>query len=288
MNKSQQITEQCGTICELLANFWQSNQSWILAVGKNLFFSLIVILIALVCIRIARKVIVNSPKKLLHIDESIYKICFSAVRLLIWVVAVLIILDIFGFNTASLLTILGAAGLTIGLAMKDSMSNIASGVMLLILRPYKTGDFVACGSTTGTIKEMGLFSTVMETFEGIFVSVPNNAIFGNPITNYSRNPMRRAVITVGISYGDSLQKGLEVLHDMLNKNELILKDPAPEVLVSDLGDSSVNLTIRFWADNANYWSAYWQIKEQLKSTIEDAGLNIPFPQRVITVVKEEK
>ena len=208
MNKSQQVTEQCGIICELLAKFWQSNQSWILAVGKNLFFSLIVILIALVCVRIARRMIVNSPKKLLHIDESIYKICFSAVRLLIWVVAVLIILDIFGFNTASLLTILGAAGLTIGLAMKDSMSNIASGVMLLILRPYKTGDFVACGSTTGTIKEMGLFSTVMETFEGIFVSVPNNAIFGNPITNYSRNPMRRAVITVGISYGDSLQKAL--------------------------------------------------------------------------------
>ncbi|MBR2509750.1 MAG: mechanosensitive ion channel family protein [Lentisphaeria bacterium] len=273
---------------EIFEKFWNTNQGWIIQLGKNLLLTLIIVIIAAICVKIARKLIVQSPKKLVKIDDSIYKVCFTVVRVVIWLVAALITLDIFGFNTASLLTILGAAGLTVGLAMKDSMSNIASGVMLLVLRPYKTGDFVACGSTTGTIKEMGLFSTVMETFEGIFVSVPNNAIFGNPITNYSRNPMRRAVITVGISYGDSLQKGLEVLREMLEKNELILKDPAPEVLVADLADSSVNLTIRFWADNANYWTAYWQVKEQIKSTIEDAGLNIPFPQRVVTVVNQEK
>ena len=273
---------------EIFEKFWNTNQGWIIQLGKNLLLTLIIIIIAAICVKIARKLIVQSPKKLVQIDDSIYKVCFTVVRVVIWLVAALITLDIFGFNTASLLTILGAAGLTVGLAMKDSMSNIASGVMLLVLRPYKTGDFVACGSTTGTIKEMGLFSTVLETFEGIFVSVPNNAIFGNPITNYSRNPMRRAVITVGISYGDSLQKGLEVLREMLEKNELILKDPAPEVLVADLADSSVNLTIRFWADNANYWTAYWQVKEQIKSTIEDAGLNIPFPQRVVTVVNQEK
>lgn len=273
---------------EIFEKFWNTNQGWIMQLGKNLLLTLIIVIIAAICVKIARKLIVQSPKKLVKIDDSIYKVCFTVVRVVIWLVAALIILDIFGFNTASLLTILGAAGLTVGLAMKDSMSNIASGVMLLVLRPYKTGDFVACGSTSGTIKEMGLFSTVLETFEGIFVSVPNNAIFGNPITNYSRNPMRRAVITVGISYGDSLQKGLEVLREMLEKNELILKDPAPEVLVADLADSSVNLTIRFWADKANYWTAYWQVKEQIKSTIEDAGLNIPFPQRVVTVVNQEK
>ena len=281
-------TQTTGIGYDFLEKLWNTNREWIILLGKNLLLTLIIVIVAAICVKIARKLIVQSPKKLVHIDDSIYKVCFTVVRVVIWMVAALIILDIFGFNTASLLTILGAAGLTVGLAMKDSMSNIASGVMLLILRPYKTGDFVACGSTTGTIKEMGLFSTVMETFEGIFVSVPNNAIFGNPITNYSRNPMRRAVITVRISYGDSLPRGLEVLREMLDKNELILKEPAPEVLVADLADTSVNLTIRFWAENADYWTAYWQIKEQIKATIEDAGLNIPLPQRVITVLQQNQ
>lgn len=282
------LTQTTGIGYDFLGKLWNTNREWIILLGKNLLLTLIIVIVAAICVKIARKLIVQSPKKLVHIDDSIYKVCFTVVRVVIWMVAALIILDIFGFNTASLLTILGAAGLTVGLAMKDSMSNIASGVMLIILRPYKTGDFVACGSTTGTIKEMGLFSTVMETFEGIFVSVPNNAIFGNPITNYSRNPMRRAVITVRISYGDSLPRGLEVLREMLDKNELILKEPAPEVLVADLADTSVNLTIRFWAENANYWTAYWQIKEQIKATIEDAGLNIPLPQRVITVLQQNQ
>lgn len=278
------------TWVEFISKFWDTNQELILKMTRCVLFGLFIILLAFICCRIAKKLIIKSPAKIANIDESIRKVCYTAVRTVIWLVAVLMILDIFGFNTASILTVLGAAGLTIGLAMKDSLSNIASGVMLLVLRPYKTGDFVTCGGTTGTIKEMGLFSTIMETFEGIFVSVPNNAIFGSPITNFSRNPMRRGIITVRISYGDSLQKGLEVLREMLKKNELILQDPAPEVLVADLAESSVNLTIRFWAENAKYWEAYWQIKGQIKTTVEDAGLNIPLPQRIVTFVNsnEEK
>lgn len=279
--------EKTSAWAQFAANFWEANEELVQELAQSALFALFIILIAFISCRVAKRLIVKSPKKLIHVDESIYKVCYTGVRTLIWIIAVLIILDLFGFNTSSILTVLGAAGLTVGLAMKDSLSNIASGVMLLVMRPYKTGDFVTCGSTTGTIKEMGLFSTIMETFEGVFVSVPNNAIFGNPIINFSRNPMRRGVITVGISYGDSLPKGLEVLREMLNKNELVLKDPAPEVLVADLADSSVNITIRFWAENARYWDAYWQIKEQIKATIEDAGLNIPFPQRVITYVNAD-
>ena len=280
--------EQYNAMKEFFNDFMKANQDLIWELAECVLFSLIIILIAGICVRIAKKLILNPKKKEHSIDVSILKVFYNIARTVIWIIAFLIVLELFGFNTASVLTVLGAAGLTVGLAMKDSLSNIASGVMLLVLRPYKTGDFVTCGGTTGTIKEMGLFSTIMETFEGIFVSVPNNAIFGSPITNFSRNPMRRGVITVGISYGDSLQKGLEVLREMLKKNELILQDPAPEVLVADLADSSVNLTIRFWAENAKYWEAYWQIKGQIKSTIEDAGLNIPFPQRVVTVVNQEK
>ena len=154
--------------------------------------------------------------------------------------------------------------------------------MLLILRPYRKGDYVDCGSVSGTIEQMGLFSTILMTVDGIFISVPNSAIFGTPIKNYSRNALRRADITVGIAYGDSLAKGMEILQALMMNNEKIVKDPAPEVLVDQLADSSVNLTLRFWTTSADYWDVYWMVKAQLKSTIEDAGLNIPFPQRVIT------
>jgi len=203
------------------------------------------------------------------------------------VVALLIILDLFGVNTASILTVLGAAGLAVGLAMKDSLSNIAAGLMLLFLRPYKEGDYIDCGSISGTIVEIGLFSTFLKTFDGIFISAPNSTLFGNPVKNYSRNPFRRADITVGIAYGDSLGKALEVLQALLKNHELVQQDPAPQVLVADLAESSVNLTLRYWAKSQDYWNAYWSIKRQLKEVLESAGLNIPFPQRVVTMVNSK-
>ena len=179
---------------------------------------------------------------------------------------------------------LGAAGLAIGLAMKDSLSNIAAGIMLLILRPYKQGDYIDCGSISGTIRQMGLFSTVLKTADGLFVSAPNSVVFGTPIKNYSRNPTRRTDITVGIGYEDSLPEALSVLKEIMMQEPMVLKDPAPEVLVSELADSSVNLTLRYWTASEDYWPAYWTIKAKLKPVIEGAGLNIPFPQRVITFV----
>lgn len=272
---------------ETLKELWTTYGDDIIKIGKGIVFTILTLFFATLISRIAKRLIINPKKEEHKIDLSILKVFYTAVRTVIWLIAAMVILDHFGVNTASIITILGAAGLTIGLAMKDSLSNIASGVMLLVLRPYKTGDFVACGTTSGTVKEMGLFSTILETIDGIFVSVPNNVIFGSPITNYSRNAIRRADITVGIAYGDSLQQGLEVLQKMLEGNELILKDPAPQVLVADLADSSVNLTVRFWSENDKYWDAFWQVKKDLKATIEDAGLNIPFPQRVLTVVNQK-
>ena len=280
--------EQYNAMKEFFNDFMKANQDLIWELAECVLFSLIIILIAGICVRIAKKLILNPKKKEHLIDVSILKVFYNIARTVIWIIAFLIVLELFGFNTASVLTVLGAAGLTVGLAMKDSLSNVASGVMLIVLRPYKTGDFVCCGGVTGTIKEIGLFSTVMETFEGIFVAVPNNTIFSGSITNYSRNPMRRAVINVRIAYGDSLPKALESLREMLRKNELVLQDPVPEVLVNDLAENGVNLTIRFWSANDKYWDAYWQIKEQLKSSLEDAGLNIPLPQRIITVINQEK
>ena len=234
---------------------------------------------------LARKLILKGTRKFDAVDESVGKILSGVVRTIIWLFAALIILDLLGINTASILTVLGAAGLAVGLAMKDSLSNIAAGLMLLFLRPYKLGDYIDCGSVSGTIREIGLFTTTFTTLDGLFIAAPNSVLFGAPIKNYSRNPRRRADITVGIAYGDSLSQGMQVLLKLMQEHPLILQDPAPEVLVSELADSSVNLTLRFWTENKDYWEAYWSVKAQLKDALEGAGLNIPFPQRVVTLAK---
>ena len=266
-----------------LGNLWSQHQNDIVHAGKVLLLILLTLLLAWLISRICRKLILASTGKIPALDESVGKILSNIVKVLIWLLAALIVLDLLGVNTASILTVLGAAGLAVGLAMKDSLSNIAAGLMLLFMRPYKVGDYVDCGSVSGTIAEMGLFSTVLKTVDGLFISAPNSTIFGSPIKNYSRNPFRRADISVGIAYGDSLPKALEVLKTLLTANAQILQNPAPEVLVSELADSSVNLTLRFWAKTEDYWGVYWTVKRQLKETLESAGLHIPFPQRVITV-----
>lgn len=268
-----------------LQTFWQQHQASILHLGKSLLLGLVILLMAWGFSALARKLILKGTRKFNAVDESVGKILSGVVRTIIWLFAALIILDLLGINTASILTVLGAAGLAVGLAMKDSLSNIAAGIMLLFLRPYKLGDYIDCGSVSGTIREIGLFTTTFTTPDGLFIAAPNSVLFGAPIKNYSRNPRRRADITVGIAYGDSLSQGMQVLLKLMREHPLILQDPAPEVLVSELADSSVNLTLRFWTENKDYWEAYWSVKAQLKDALEGAGLNIPFPQRVVTLAK---
>ena len=277
---------QAGNFNEFMQQLWSDHGNSIIHYGKILLLVLLTVLVAWIFTRIAKRLITKTSEKLNTVDASVSHVIFVFVKSVIWLLALLVILDLFGVNTASILTVLGTVGLAIALAMKDSMSNIAAGLMLMILRPYNTGDFVQCGSITGTIKEIGVFCTEVMTFEGIYVSVPNSVIFGTPVTNYSRNETRRAVLSVGVSYSDDIEKGVEVIKQMLENNELVLKDPAYEVYVDDLADSSVNLTIRFWAKTETYWDAYWQVKAAVKPTIENAGLNIPFPQRVVTIVNK--
>lgn len=280
-NTLKQIDEQG---IGFFKNFWIDHQPQILHCVKILILALVVLVAIKIVCMVAKKLITRSFNRFEAMDPSLCHATYAIVRTLVWIVGLLIILDLFGFNTASILTVLGAAGLAIGLAMKDSLSNIAAGIMLLILRPYKLGDYIDCGSVSGIIQEMGLFSTILKTPDGLFVSAPNSVVFGTPIKNYSRNPTRRSDITVGVAYADSLPVAIQAMNDILTHEEMVLKDPAPEVLVAELADSSVQLTLRYWTATENYWPAYWAIKAQLKPAIEKAGLSVPFPQRVITFV----
>lgn len=278
------MANECNS--DFFRNFWENHQGELIQFGKTIVLVLVVVAAAWIITKVTNKAIKKIVAKFPAVDEALAQVLGNVARVLIWLLAFLIVLDLFGVNTASILTVLGAAGLAIGLAMKDSLSNIAAGLMLLILRPYKLGDYVDCGSVSGTIKEMGLFSTILETVDGLFIAAPNSAVFGSPVKNYSRNPLRRADISVGVAYGDSLAKAIEVLQTLMAQNEKILKEPAQQVLVSDLSDSSVKLTLRYWTKSGDYWEVFWAVKAQLKPAIEAAGLTIPFPQRVVTMVKD--
>jgi len=273
---------------EFFKDMWGKYQDSILHYGKTLLTIVVVLIIGWVVAGVICRLIGRSARKVNKLDESLVKILKTVARSIVWVVVFLIVLDLIGINTASILTVLGAVGLAVALAMKDSLSNIAAGLMIITLRPYKTGDYVDCGDVSGTIKEMGLFSTELTTVDGLFVAVPNSLIFGSPVKNYSRNALRRGDIAVSIARTDSLTEAVKALQDMLAINELVLKDPAAEVLVSQLADSTVELNVRFWVKSENYWDAYWQIKSALKPALESAGMQIPFPRSVVTVINQEK
>lgn len=273
-----------GDFGTLWNDFWQTNQGEIIKFTKIILLSILVLLIAYLVSKIIKKLVGKITNKY-SMDVSIQSILNKVITTVVYIFAGLIILDLFGINTASVLTVLGAAGLAIGLALKDSLSNIAAGIFLLTQHPYSTGDYVDCAGMSGTIMKIGLFTSTLRTPQGQDIFIPNNAILASPITNYSSNKMRRADITVSISYGDNLEEGIRVLKQLLDRNEQILKTPAPVIYVSDLKDSAVELTLRFWTDNDKYWDAYWNVKHALKGTIEGAGLTIPFPQRVVTMAK---
>ena len=273
------VEEKVGFFLDL----WENYQDEIISCGVNIFWALLIVLLGFLLRLVFKRMIFNAAAKISNADQSVAKICYSIVKIFIRGLVVLIILELFGVNTAGVLTVLGAAGLAVALAMKDSLSNIAAGLMLIVLRPYKTGDYVDCGSVSGTIKEMKLFTTELCTVDGMYILVPNSVIFNAPVKNYSRNPLRRADIPLKIAYGDSLETAVRVMKKLLDEQPEILKDPAPDVLVAELAEDSVNLTLRFWTKNECYWSVYWAVKSQLKPALEAAGLKAPFPQRVITL-----
>ena len=267
-----------------LVNFWETNRETIMHLGRKAMMIVLVVLLAWICIRFVVSFIHRLISKASWCDPASEMVVNKLFRYAIGFMALLIVLDICGINTASLLTVLGAAGLAVGLALKDTLGNLASGLVLLFIRPYNLGDFIECGSVSGTVKKMGLFTTVLTTPDGLYISVPNSAMWGNPIKNYSRNELRRADIVVGVSYSDDIEKGVAELKKLMAETATIVNDPAPEVLIAELADSSVNLQLRFWSRTADYWTSYWAVKKSLKSVLENAGLNIPFPQRVVTLV----
>lgn len=221
------------------------------------------------------------------IDPTVSGFLGSLVRFTLLAITILLVLAQFGIQTASLIAVLGAAGLAIGLALQGTLSNVAGGVMLLIFRPIRVGNYVEAGGHGGTVKHVGLFTTEMATPDNIQVIVPNSSVWGNAILNYSFHPTRRMDLVIGIDYGDDIDKARGIIERLALADERSLKEPAPLIEVAELADSSVNFTVRVWCNNANYFPLKFALTKAIKQTFDKEGISIPFPQRVVHIVRED-
>ncbi|MGB5259298.1 MAG: mechanosensitive ion channel domain-containing protein [Gammaproteobacteria bacterium] len=195
------------------------------------------------------------------------------------VVVVIAALDQLGVQTTSLLAIFGAAGLAIGLALKDSLANFSSGVMLIIFRPFKVGDFIEAAGQAGVIEEVRIFSTIMKTGDNREIIIPNSHIYSGPIINVSARPTRRIDMVFGIGYDDDIRKAKQLIEAAFAADERILKDPAPTVAMAELADSSVNFNVRPWAKTEDYWAVRSDLMERIKLSFDENSISIPYPQQ---------
>ncbi len=221
--------------------------------------------------------------KIRGFDQTLIPIFAQSANYAIMILTLVLVLSNFGIETTSIIAVLGAAGLAIGLALQGTLQNVAAGIMLLIIRPFRRGDYIEAGSAQGTVEEIGLFITKMRTVQGLFVAVPNSMIWSNMITNYSRFPTRRLDLQVGVSYDADLDLARNVILDLLENDERVHQTPAPLVVVRKLGDSSVDLEFRAWTNRQDYWDFTFDITRDLKVALDKAGISIPYPHQQIVV-----
>ncbi len=217
------------------------------------------------------------------VDATMSPVIASVIRYVILLIAFVAGLGSFGIETTSIIAVIGAAGLAVGLALQGTLSNVAAGVMLLFLRPFKVGDWMETGSVSGTVIEIGLFSTIINTFDNIYISVPNSSIWGSIIINHSKYNTRRMDLDIGISYETDLDYAEQTLMALVS-DDRVLAEPAPQFLVVAYADSAITVRLRLYANVDTYFPLYWDMMRQIKPALDNAGISIPYPQRDVRLI----
>ncbi|GMQ80025.1 MAG: mechanosensitive ion channel [Thermodesulfobacteriota bacterium] len=223
-----------------------------------------------------------------QVDPTIISFVANLIYIAFLVFVVLAALGQLGIQTTSFIAVIGAAGLAIGLALQGSLSNFAAGFLMIIFRPFKVGDFIEGAGVAGTVEAIHIFTTQLLTPDNKTIIIPNASLTAGNITNYSAKGTRRVDLVIGIGYGDDVDHAKKVISDVLTKEERILKDPAPTIMLKELADSSVNFAVRPWVLAADYWGVYSALNENIKKSFDVEGISIPFPQRDVHVYKHEK
>lgn len=267
---------------QTIQDLFQTGISLVTTHGLNILIALLIFVIGRV---VARKVadITRAVMTKAKVDETLTGFLRNILYYALLAAVVIMALGQAGLNITSFLAVLGAAGLAVGLALKDSLSNFAAGVMLILLGFFKKGDFVTVAGESGTVASVRIFNTILNTPDNRQIIVPNSSILNSSITNVSANPTRRVDLVFGIGYDDDLRKAKTLLDKIIADEPRILKDPAPTVAVSELADSSVNFVVRPWVKAADYWSVYFDLTEKVKLTFDAEGISIPYPQTDIHV-----
>ncbi len=223
-----------------------------------------------------------------NVDSTLVGFASSLVRGALIVFVVIAAVGKLGVQTTSFVAVIGAAGLAVGLALQGSLSNFASGVLLILFKPFKAGDFIKAGGEAGTVVQVGMLTTELKTPDNVQIIMPNSEIMGGSITNISAHPTRRVDMTVGVGYGDDLNKAKQIMERLLANDERILSDPPVTIAVSNLGDSSVDFVVRPWVNSGDYWSVKFDFTKAVKEAFDDEGISIPFPQRDVHLFQTAK
>ncbi len=248
----------------------------------NLLFALLIFIGG----RIAISIVLGGTRSVLKRAKTatiLQDFIISILKALLTLVLIIVILRKLGVDTTSLVALIGAAGLAVGLALQSSLSNFAAGVMLIMFRPFKEGDYVSVAGQEGVVEKIQLFSSTFRSIDNKELTIPNSQIYGDVIVNYSARSTRRVDMTFGIGYDDDLRKAKQILTDMVANDDRVLADPAPQVAVSELGDNSVNFVVRPWVKAADYWNLYFDFMENVKLKFDAEGISIPYPQMDVHV-----
>jgi len=253
---------------------------FVVTYGLKIVGAILILIIGRIVAGFAKKGVKKALTKS-NVDVALVSFFGHFVYIVIIVFAVLAALAKFGVQTASFVAILGAAGFAAGFALQGSLSNFAAGVMLLAFRPFKVGDYVDAGGTAGTVKEIQLFTTILATPDNVKVIAPNGAVFGSTIKNFSGYDTRRVDLVIGIAYDSPIQKAKEIMEGIIKNDARTMDDPPMQIAVAELADSSVNFVVRMWVKKEDYWAVKFDTTHAIKDAFDQAGIEIPFPQRVI-------
>ena len=271
---------------ENISNIQETIMPLIVEYGLDLIGAILILFVGWIVANWIQKRIRKAGQKSEKLDETLTTIFAKTAKVVVMVVVIIAVLQQFGVQTASLLAVVGAAGLAIGLAWQGTLSDIAAGIMILIMRPFKIGDAVEVAGTSGVVDEIGLVLTKLHTFDNIAMYMPNSDIWGTKILNYAKNDNRRVDMVFGFGYDDDMDKAMQIAREILESDERVLDDPEPQIAVSELGDSSVNIIVRPWTAKENYWNLKFDITKRIKERYDEEGLSIPYPQRDVHLFQQ--
>lgn len=263
---------------------WDLVVGLVTSYGLSVVGAIVILIVGFMVAGWVKAAVTKALSKVQKVDETLRTFFASLAYYAVVVFTVVAVLAQFGIETTSFIAVLGAAGLAVGLALQGTLSNVAAGVMLLLFRPFKIGDYIEGGGLAGTVKSITLFVTELATPDNVQIIAPNSQLWGSAIKNYSFHATRRVDLAIGIAYEDDIDRALAACLDEVNKDSRVHADPAPMAAVSDLGDSSVNLVVRIWCDAADYWGLKFDMTKNLKNRMDAENISIPYPQRMVHTV----